>query len=303
MKEHAEAAIAEGYHHSTNSLPGSKRGSGAGVRSRGAKLYSGMMSLAATLMVAIVAACGNNTLGVDDLFSGEPRISDAVWFRTADVQFSNFTSDNFISPACLTPTKNTSGTHLFGTRGAANANIVVQVHAGVNPSDGNGDNTYDYVTDTAKVAECISAMKIVIDRRFEHWIGSFSGWTTGGNTVADVTVIGAGLAGSLAGGLTSQILNATIAGITGTKKAVQEDVFLTKSVPIIITQMKTDRAKWDAIIQSRLQATQKSGSLVLHLRPLICLYLAKNLKMIKTKQFPLLRRRLLKMNYPALPRL
>jgi hypothetical protein len=105
------------------------------------------------------------------------------------------------------------------------------------------------------IASCVGDMKVVIDRRFERWMDALASWTNDSNALIDTTVIGAGLAGGLAGGLTSQIMNAVSSGLTGTKKTVDQDIFLEKSVSIIVIQMKTDRAKWDSIIETKLQAT------------------------------------------------
>jgi hypothetical protein len=100
-------------------------------------------------------------------------------------------------------------------------------------------------------------MKIVIDRRFDHWDDSLGSIPNDGNAAFDVVGLGVNAAGSLAGGLTSQIGNAISGVLTGTKKTVQEDIFLTQSVQAILTQMKGDRAKWASIIDSRLDATYK----------------------------------------------
>ena len=102
-------------------------------------------------------------------------------------------------------------------------------------------------------------MKILIDRRFEHWIDAFNSWNSGGNTILDNAVIGAGIVGTAAGGITARVMNGISASLTGVRTTVNNDFFYQKSVQVIITQMQTDRAKWDTIIEGRLQATQKTG--------------------------------------------
>ena len=48
--------------------------------------------------------------------------------------------------------------------------------------------------------------------------------------------------------------------MTSTKAVANNDFLFQKSAQIIITQMNTDRAKWDTIIAGRLQATEKPGA-------------------------------------------
>lgn len=65
-------------------------------------------------------------------------------------------------------------------------------------------------------------------------------------------MIGLGAAGSLIGGVTTQILSAASAGLVGTKKALENDVFYNNTVPIIILQMEKDRTCWGSVIEARL---------------------------------------------------
>ena len=206
---------------------------------------AGALALAATTLNG--CGSGGGFLGSRDLQSGEPRISDAVWFQTQDVDIdtdttkpSNYFDDNKYLPlSCLE-------SNLDSTQ-------KPQIVRYIRP--------YTYVHQNPQLAICISQMKLLIDRRFEHWIDALNAWNSGSNTILDNTIIGAGIAGTAAGGLASQVFNAISASLTGAKSTVNNDFFYQKSVQIIITQMKTDRAKWDTIIQGRLQATQKSGLL------------------------------------------
>src|SRR5690242_604925 len=111
--------------------------------------------------------------------------------------------------------------------------------------------------DTARRITCIQQMKMVIDRRYEHWIDAFNSWDRGGNAIFDIGLVGINAIGAGVGGITSQAMNALSGFLTSARGAINSDILYQKSVEIIITQMKTDRAKWDTIIQNRLQATQK----------------------------------------------
>jgi len=111
---------------------------------------------------------------------------------------------------------------------------------------------YIYVHQSPELASCISQMKILIDRRFEHWIDSLNAWNSGSNTILDN-------GGTAAGGLASQVTNTISTSSTGAKSTMDNEFFFQKSVDIIIMQMKGDRAKWDVVIQRRLHATQKFG--------------------------------------------
>jgi hypothetical protein len=199
------------------------------------RLFRRATSVGCVLLALSASACSDSgPLGFRNLVSGEPRISDAVWFRTDKVQSVKEDDDDFIPRDCIhgSPPK-------------------------PYPERPDGKNRLKYVTAVPKIAACVSDMKLVIDRRYEHWIDAFRSWTAGSTSILDTTVVGAGLAGGLAGGLTSQVMNVVSSGLTSTKKTVDQDIFMTNSVQIIITQMKTDRAKWDQVIESRLQATRK----------------------------------------------
>jgi hypothetical protein len=185
-----------------------------------------------------LGGCGAHINGWDNLTAGQPRIDDSVWFRVpGHAQMSNQDQDTFIPRSCDN----------------ARDYPVQPDHAAADPTKPlyfSGD-----VITPKDISGCVNDMKVVIDRRFEHWIDALASWTNISNSLVDTTIIGAGLAGTLAGGLTSQILNAVSSGLTGTKKSFDQDVFLQQSVSIIVTQMKTDRAKWDTIIEGRLLAT------------------------------------------------
>jgi hypothetical protein len=182
---------------------------------------------ALALLVATINGCGRSGgfLGTRDLASGEPWISDVIWLQTQDVHIDQdffvdpnstksadyFDDDKYLPSTCLEPTKDPTK----------------QKVAFVRP--------HTYVRQNPKLAPCISQMKILIDRRYEHWIDSLSAWNSGSNTVLDNAVIGAGIAGTAAGGLASQVFNAITGSLTGAKSTINNDFLYQKSVQIIIT--------------------------------------------------------------------
>jgi hypothetical protein len=209
----------------------------------------------AVAMAVVLSACQRIEGGPSDLIAGQPRISDAVWMQTQDVDTDVAYNSNgvevpspvgyydnmkYVPSSCFSATK-PRYTWLDG------------VSAWTSPSDG-------VASSTSKLTTCIQQMKMVISRRYEHWRDAFNSAISTGNAAIDIGVVGASLIGAGIGGITSQALNAFSGFLTSTKAVANNDFLFQKSAQIIITQMNTDRAKWDTIISGRLQATEKPGA-------------------------------------------
>jgi len=180
---------------------------------------------------------------LDRLQKGEPFISDDVWLRVpGKVQDLDASRADYIPTTCFAvPAVMGDGTQ------TADAN---RYHNG----------GYGFVKDPESIGACVSDMKTLIDRRFVEWMDTLAATTNDANAILDVTVIGAGLAGGLAGGVTSQIMNAVSSGLTGTKTTINQDIFLSQSLQVVITQMDTDRTKWATIIESKVLASETIGA-------------------------------------------
>lgn len=95
---------------------------------------------------------------------------------------------------------------------------------------------------------CISELMTMIDVQYDEYIKSFRQVADDSNLAADAAVIGLGSAGALLSGTAPKILSGAAAAVTGTKAAVNSDVFYNSSILAVINQMQTDRQNEKCLI-------------------------------------------------------
>ena len=86
--------------------------------------------------------------------------------------------------------------------------------------------------------------------------------TTNTNFVADSAVLGISGAGAFFSGGAAQVMNGVTAGLTGFKSKFDQDILYSKTISVLIQQMRSDRATELNIILQRLQATANRGASV-----------------------------------------
>lgn len=101
---------------------------------------------------------------------------------------------------------------------------------------------------------CVNELMTMIDVQYDEYKKSFRQATDDSNLAADIAVIGLGSAGALVAGKTAKsILSGTAAAITGTKAAIDSDVFYNSSILVVINQMDTDRQNERCLIMQELK--------------------------------------------------
>ena len=102
----------------------------------------------------------------------------------------------------------------------------------------------------------------LIDVRYEDFERRLFGRTTNTNFVADSAVLGISGAGAFFSGGAAQVMNGVTAGLTGLKSKFDQDILYSKTISVLIQQMRSDRATELNIILQRLQATANRGASV-----------------------------------------
>jgi hypothetical protein len=144
------------------------------------------------------------------------------------------TNENYLPPACEAATADST----------AGAPVPPDPYAGWGPY---------------QIKACTYAMIELIDIRFARYEDSVLTMNSNQNTFFDASVIGMGAAGTLVGGPTSQILNAASSAVTGFKAKIDSDILYSKSITIILQQMRTNRATQLAAIQAKLNPNTGNG--------------------------------------------
>jgi len=95
---------------------------------------------------------------------------------------------------------------------------------------------------TAWRNEVVNCRIRAIDLQFTSFEQSIARENIGLNTGADIAVLGLGAATALTGGAgTKSILGAISGGVIGTKGIIDKDVFYSKTMPALLTQMEAQR--------------------------------------------------------------
>jgi hypothetical protein len=95
---------------------------------------------------------------------------------------------------------------------------------------------------TAWRNEVVNCRIRAIDLQFTSFEQSIARENIGLNTGADIVVLGLGAATALTGGAgTKSILGAISGGVIGTKGIIDKDVFYSKTMPALLTQMEAQR--------------------------------------------------------------
>jgi hypothetical protein len=90
--------------------------------------------------------------------------------------------------------------------------------------------------------EVVNSQILAIDLQFTAFEQEFARENVGVNTAVDMTVIGLGAATGVAGGAaTKSILGAISGGITGAKGIIDKDLFYSKTMPVLLSQMEAQR--------------------------------------------------------------
>jgi hypothetical protein len=173
----------------------------------------------------VIAVLVLTTLSGCSLYEGGPVINDGVWL----LQDSTPQADPgaFVPAPCPQPKQN--------------------------PDDFNN---------STKLSECVYAMINLIDVRYEDFERRLFGSTTNTNFVADSAVLGISGAGAFFSGGAAQVMNGVTAGLTGFKSKFDQDILYSKTISVLIQQMRSDRATELNIILQRLQATANRGASV-----------------------------------------
>ncbi|GEM_PF-4496814 len=206
---------------------------------------------------------------------GQPDIDDTVWLPPGNGQGNTSPGPKFgdpdssyLPPACAATGADTLQVAAppASNAGAGGATRQIDVNA-ARPAATSTPAADEQLTSDpyngwtgARIVACTEAMRQLIDIRFAHYedavLASDSTW----NTFSDIAVVGMGAAGSLAGGTTSQVLNAASSALTGTQGKINSDVLYSHSINLILQQMKTNRAQQGTIIDQRLAKTNDSGN-------------------------------------------
>ena len=103
--------------------------------------------------------------------------------------------------------------------------------------------------------EVVNSQLLAIDLQFTAFEQELARENVGVNTVVDLTVIGLGAATGVAGGAaTKSILGAISSGITGAQGIIDKDIFYSKTMPVLLSQMEAQRKVQLVKIRTRLTA-------------------------------------------------
>jgi hypothetical protein len=106
--------------------------------------------------------------------------------------------------------------------------------------------------DVGGIKKCTEVIRLMIDRRYNAYKHDLYALVTTGNALADATISGLGVAGTLTAPGTTKVLSAIIAGLNGLKTTASEDLLYKNSIVLILIQMEKDRASEATIIQKHL---------------------------------------------------
>jgi hypothetical protein len=162
-------------------------------------------AVSVVVMAMALSACQHLEGGPSDLIAGQPRISDAVWMQTQDVDTDVvYTMNGVKAPTAVGYYDDMKYVprSCFTDVTQELPHYVWLKHVGV------GDPRAGVVPNTADLITCIQQMKMVISRRYEHWRDAFNTAISTGNAAIDIAVVGANLIGAGVGGVASQALNA-----------------------------------------------------------------------------------------------
>jgi hypothetical protein len=95
---------------------------------------------------------------------------------------------------------------------------------------------------TAWRNEVVNSQIRAIDLQFTSFEQALARETVGVNTAVDMAVIGLGAATGVVGGATTKsILGVVSGGLTGAKGIVDKDIFYSKTMPVLLSQMEAQR--------------------------------------------------------------
>jgi hypothetical protein len=117
------------------------------------------------------------------------------------------------------------------------------------------DETSALAASSAQINLCTEAMKQLIDVRWAHLEDVLIGAVNSGHFALDIASLGATLAGPLVPSVaTKNILSTIASGFNSTKSLLDTDVLYSKSIEIILLQMKQDRSCWANVIETQVKA-------------------------------------------------
>jgi len=101
--------------------------------------------------------------------------------------------------------------------------------------------------------DCIYALKAIIDDKYRNYRLGLHHLVNGGNTAADVTGIGLGLAGTITPGQAAKTLLAAIGtAVAGAKTTIDADFLYKQSIEMVINQMDADRDAQFAVMVTEM---------------------------------------------------
>jgi hypothetical protein len=112
---------------------------------------------------------------------------------------------------------------------------------------------------TPQINTCVSAMKNLIDWRFNKYEDALQATNSQMSMGVDSTVITLGAIGAASAGPTAQILSAASAVLTGVKGKYDSDILYSHSINLILQQMKSGRAAQAIVINAKLTAPGSKG--------------------------------------------
>lgn len=112
------------------------------------------------------------------------------------------------------------------------------------------------------LAKCVYAMINLIDVRYDAFENGLFKSSANTNFLADSAVLGISGAGAFFSGGAAQVMNGVTAGLTGFKSKFDQDILYSKTIGVLIQQMRSDRQTALNIIIKRLQATASSDGAV-----------------------------------------
>ena len=180
------------------------------------------------ILMPLIFGSSLSCCGPVTVFEGGPLISDSVWtMRSNDPTVPGKSDYGYTPKPC--------------------------------PSTEDASNATTSSTPTA-INNCIFAMINLVDTKYENFERSLFAAVSNTNFVVDTAVSGVGIAGGFLTGGASQVTSAIAGGLTGFNKSIDSDFLYSKTITVLIQQMRKDRATQLTIILNRMDATNATNA-------------------------------------------